>query len=132
VAAEFDPRSLSEPDLFIALEAYNISETERSTGRDFTSATERSSYDEGTWRTASDLWNAKPEAEKEAIKRKWESDYEQLNKSTSANSFMSACLRSSKDKLPAFSITRRFAFCHRVSSPAASTNSCPAHVNRVG
>ena len=84
VAAEFDPRSLSEPNLFIALEAYKICETERSTGRAFTSATERSSYDEGTWRTASDSWNAKPEAEKEAIKRKWESDYEQLNKSTSS------------------------------------------------
>ena len=46
VAAEFDSRSLSEPDLFIALEAYKISETQRSTGRAFTSATERSSYDD--------------------------------------------------------------------------------------
>jgi hypothetical protein len=80
VAAEFDRRGLSEPDFYIALEAYKISESARPTGRIFTNATGRTSYNEATWRAASDSWNAKPEAEKQAIKREWESDYERLNR----------------------------------------------------
>ena len=84
VAAEFNLRTLSESDFFIALEAYKTSEAERPTGRAFTDVTGRSSYDEDTWRAASDSWNARSEAEQQAIRQEWESSYRRLNQSMSS------------------------------------------------
>jgi hypothetical protein len=81
VAADYDLRALSRPDLFIAMEADRISEAAPPTSRGLTSAARREDYDDATWRAATAAWNARTDLDREAIQRDVRKSFEAANES---------------------------------------------------